>query len=423
MRGLYDDLMLSLRPLALLPFRLDLLHEYKALHASLLKMEERLALHTSQSPTTADPQLDLLLAAKESKEFRNAAARTTDRNCRSPRPRSCYENASGGLEDVQGVLRKRWSGVQLGSRLVTAIDKLLTEEGTAGASSSSGDYTDSLDPPKKGTVATHHRHEDTSDEATTDLRVSDLSSRDGDVSERSATDKDTDTEKGLRLEGRGGGENESEGEKFRRLQLKWEAMTGQNPPPPVSKIAAAAIVSPEGDGEDRDKERTETLTSPAGVQRSRIPRPVSITSPQQAFKPFESSREKTSPQIKQGKRPASSSSKDHPKPTPRRSLKDRVLSTDHYYHYDQSNGAVPRGQTSSSGASVRSRVGSRTQASPAGTNAALTSGSGLGRASSVPGRKLERGSSGTRYENHARGSGTPRSASQGRRRGHAEETR
>ncbi|XP_071516962.1 uncharacterized protein [Panulirus ornatus] len=381
-KSLYDEFLLSLRPLALLPFNLDLLHEYKALHASLQKMEERLLLHTSskESPGDRPPSVLDHLHSKETKEFKNAAQQDRvkalmrvltspelDENellhstpdvsreqSRSPRPRSCYEHVAN--EEMNPTLRKRWSGVQLGSRLLTAIDKLMLEE--VGGTSSE-DYTDSLDNPKNNRPVYSRGSDHTDDDAATDLRVSDVSSRDGDVSERSASEKDTENEKGSRACADTERDDESEGIRFRRLQLKWEQMAG-----------------PEKKNTKTQQPQPEKAVSPSSANRSRIPRPVSMTSPQRPFKPFEPAKEKTSPQIKQVPKPFPVSPKELPKPAPRRSLKDKAT-TQNFTSDDYAN-------TAARPPSVRSRLAPR----PNSVN------SNIVRASSVPGRVPNNGDKG-----------------------------
>lgn len=456
-RGLYDDMLLALKPLALMPLHLDLLFEYKLLHASLLKMEERLLFHTSiTTPSPGDRPasvlLDHLLVAKETKEFKNTAAAQQDRvkalmrvltspdateadllqtvattvnreGSRSPRPRSCYDNSATG-DDLHPSLKKRWSNVQLGSKLITAIDKLMLEE-VNGSSEQSADYTDSLENPRHNRMASIGSE----DQAASDMRISDISNKEDDISERSATDKDTENEKGIRIcptsLAYSSRDQESEGEKFRRLQLKWERMAGCDGHPgktnddyenasyetndaittsPVSQLTTA--VSPSQ--AQRDK-----VVSPNSGTRSRIPRPVSMTSPQRPFKPFEPSKEKTSPQIKPPLHTVRATSanqlaKDLPKPAPRRSLKDKALDKCDDYNNSSPQSAVMRPM------SVRSRL-----APKGGFVSTVASGN---RASSMPGRSdsTDRGSSG-RYDSSnkilptVRAAAGPRSASHGRR--------
>ncbi|XP_047738503.1 uncharacterized protein LOC108671312 isoform X3 [Hyalella azteca] len=412
-RNLYDDLLMAVRPLSLLPLHLDLLYEYKLLHASLLKMEERLMIHTSSTGNSPGDRpssvlLDHLLVAKETKEFKNTAAAQQDRvkalmkvltspesteadllqtvaasvtkeRSRSPRPRSCYDNADAVGDDLHPALKKRWSNVQLGSKLITAIDKLMLEE-TNAASGSSEDFSDSIDNPK----TTRALSQNSVDEVSPAMRDSDISTKDDDISERSATDKDTENEKGQRLcptsliFGKG---KESEGDKFRRLQLKWELMTGCELPSKCQDAEpsdATDETTPLADGSGHSSTSPsqtvrEKVVSPSSGSRSKIPRPVSMTSPQRPFKVFEPAKEKTSPQIKPPlhARPFGSSpltSKDLPKPAPRRSLKDK------------SDDSRPM--------TMRTRVSPKVGG---GANVVATGN----RASSMPGRSdsMERGSS------------------------------
>ncbi|XP_066990152.1 uncharacterized protein [Macrobrachium rosenbergii] len=417
-KTLYDDLLLALRPLTMLPFNLDLLHEYKALHASLQKMEERLLLHTSskESPGDRPPSvLDHLLASKETKEFKNAAQQDRvkalmrvltspelDENellnstsepgrerSRSPRPRSCYEHVAN--EESNPTLKKRWSGVQLGSRLLTAIDKLMLEE--AGGTSSE-DYTDSIDNPKNNRPVYSRQSEHSEDEVPSDLRISDVSSRDGDVSERSASEKDTENEKGSRACANTEEDDEPEGVRFRRLQLKWEQMAG-----PEKKMKPQSLQQPQPSPPPPPPEKA---ISPSSGTRSRIPRPVSMTSPQRPFKPFDPSKEKTSPQVKQAPKPIAAIPKELPKPAPRRSLKDKAT-TPNNTNEEPLNAARPP--------SVRSRLAPR----PSSVNSNNTTV----RASSVPGRVPNNGDKGNssngRYDGQRRYGGQQRSASHGRR--------
>lgn len=315
----------------------------------------------------ASALLDHLLVAKETKEFKNTAAAQQDRvkalmkvlaspeatesdllqtvaasvtkeRSRSPRPRSCYDNAAAVGDDLHPTLKKRWSNVQFGSKLITAIDKLMLEE-AAGASGSSDDYTDSIDNPKTPRIPS----QSSEDDSTLAMRDSDMSSKDDDISERSATDKDTENEKGNRVCPTSlavGKSKESEGEKFRRLQQKWERMTGCEFPcsnydgeaaddiTPVVEVPSSTEVGAPAPVVSPSQGNREKVVSPSSGTRSRIPRPVSMTSPQRPFKAFEPSKEKTSPHIKPPlhSRPFGSSpltSKDLPKPAPRRSLKDK----------------------------------------------------------------------------------------------------
>ena len=466
-RNLYDDLLSALRPLALMPLHLDLLYEYKILHASLLKMEERLLMHnsssTAQSPIErpASVLLDHLLVTKETKEFKNTAAAQQDRvkalmkvltspeateadllqtvassvskeRSKSPRPRSCYENAVPDADDLHPALKKRWSNVQLGSKLITAIDKLMLEE-TAGASGSSGDFTDSIDNPK-------HRLMCSEEDNVTDLRISDISNRDDDISERSATDKDTENEKGHRICPTSLAyckDQESEGEKFRRLQMKWERMAGENQKSSnpiktydetsdnVCEMAQNAAASPASaqvttktpvvspSQTNRDK-----VVSPSSGTRSRIPRPVSMTSPQRPFKPFEPTKEKTSPQIKppMHTRPMGGTSgivKDLPKPAPRRSLKDKTMEKQ-----DDHRPLSVRSRVGAKGASAAvMATGNRASSMPGRSDSSDRTG-GRGGMAHGHGASASGGGSGGRYDNRrsgVTGAGWPRSASQGRR--------
>lgn len=386
-------------------------------------MEERLLLHTSskESPGERPPSVLDHLHSKESKEFKNAAqqdrvkalmrvltspeldehellhsaSEAGKERSRSPRPRSCYDHVAN--DDLNPSLKKRWSGVQLGSRLLTAIDKLMLEE--AGGTTSSEDYTDSLDNPRNSSRTGHYRRGDaTDDELPSDLRVSDVSSRDGDVSERSASEKDTENEKGSKACTDADRDDDTDGIRFRRLQLKWEQMAG-----PEKKSFKPPQQQQQQQLQQQQQQQQppppEKAVSPSSGTRSRIPRPVSMTSPQRPFKPFDPSKEKTSPQVKQPPKHIPASPKELPKPAPRRSLKDKSVMQSSPSE-EQVGGRPP---------SVRSRLAPRPTS--------ITSNAV--RASSVPGRvpstgDKASGSSG-RYEAQRRYGVQPRSASHGRR--------
>ena len=317
-------------------------------------MEERLSSSSTSAAmkSPADSKqgitLDHSLVSKETKEFKNTAAAQHDRvkalmrvltspdatendllqtvadtvvSCEtgrhSPRPKSCYDNSDH--EDLLPSLKKRWSNVQLGSKLLTAIDKLLSEDDNP-----LSDYTDSLDNP--------HKNGKQGENEPDVMRVSDVSSKFDDISELSATDKDTESEKEMQLHPSSlacSRDQETEGDKFRRLQMKWERLAscettpGKDEEGEVQKgevqnlIKANNATAAQQAFATAGQSSREKVISPNSGIRSKIPRPVTVTSPQKPFAPFDATKD-LSP-----KQPTPGAVKDLPKPVPRRSLKDR----------------------------------------------------------------------------------------------------
>ncbi|XP_046436485.1 uncharacterized protein LOC124188126 isoform X3 [Neodiprion fabricii] len=134
-REMVDALLDILQPLALCPFQLDMLYQYRQLHNSLGHMNNHLT-----NATVGLKSVDLT-------EVRGPSKREFFNNIVSPvkvRPRSCVDYAKGG--NMQGILheanlnntiKKRWSNLPSGSKLIQAFDKLTLED--------SEDYTDSLE--------------------------------------------------------------------------------------------------------------------------------------------------------------------------------------------------------------------------------------------------------------------------------------
>lgn len=159
------------------------------------------------------------------------------------RPRSCVE---GGLpkpyfklgEDVNNIMKKRWSSIGLNSKLYQAFDKLAKEE---------EEYTDSLENPEK------------SDDTNSSDRIPPLK----EDYEPESLDSNFSDEKPLN------------GRRFKKLQQKWELLSGQNssesPPPSPTNLAKSKIPRP--------------ITSP--VRPSGIPIPVKkVTTPPSGKNPI-----------------------------------------------------------------------------------------------------------------------------------------
>ncbi|XP_072929165.1 uncharacterized protein [Epargyreus clarus] len=257
-RALLDTLLASLEPLRLLPFSLDLMFEMRELHRSFKRIESDMraasrptSINTppltlnqrnllklvrsmqSSGLSSDDCQTSVIMRHKEPKnkepstpDLLNDSANvktTLEKN----RPRSCVNPSPIGYDicpnnsRIELETNRRWSGVQLGSKLMQAFDRLVFDD--------SDDYTDSLENNKPAKPAGNELKLECS---------GDEQWRPG--SANSAASGNT-----------GNGSNNSGG-KFRRLQLKWELLSNAESP-----------VTPSGE------------TSPAAARGSKIPRPVS----------------------------------------------------------------------------------------------------------------------------------------------------
>ncbi|KAL0881697.1 hypothetical protein ABMA27_001500 [Loxostege sticticalis] len=257
-RTLLDTLLTSLEPLKLLPFSLDLMFEMRELHRSFKRIESDMraasrptSINTppltlnqrnllklvrsmqSSGLSSDDCQTSVIMRHKEPKnkepstpDLLNDSANvktTLEKN----RPRSCVNPSAIGYDicpnnsRIELETNRRWSGVQLGSKLMQAFDRLVFDD--------SDDYTDSLENNKPTSKANNETKLDTSGEE--QFRPS---------SAGSCASGNT-----------GNGSNNSGG-KFRRLQLKWELLSNAESPS-----------TPSGE------------TSPAAARGSKIPRPVS----------------------------------------------------------------------------------------------------------------------------------------------------
>ncbi|KAI5631666.1 RUN domain-containing protein [Phthorimaea operculella] len=258
-RALLDTLLASLEPLRLLPFSLDLMFEMRELHRSFKKIESDM--RAASRPTTINPPLTLnqrnllkLVRSMQSsglssddcqtsvimrhKEPKNKEPSTPDllndsanvkTTVGNSRPRSCMNpTAMIGYDlcpnnsRIELETNRRWSGVQLGSKLMQAFDRLVFDD--------SDDYTDSLENNKPSSKTGNDVKLDTSGEEQW---------RPG--SAGSCASNNT------------GKDSNASGGKFRRLQLKWELMSNAESP----------SATPSGE------------TSPATAKGSKIPRPVS----------------------------------------------------------------------------------------------------------------------------------------------------
>ncbi|CAH2040550.1 unnamed protein product, partial [Iphiclides podalirius] len=261
-RALLDTLLASLEPLKLLPFSLDLMFEMRELHRSFKRIESDM--RVASRPAQINPPLTLnqrnllkLVRSMQSsglssddcltsvimrhKEPKNREPSTPDllnesANVRTAversRPRSCVNPTTIGYDMCPNNSRiemennRRWSGVQLGSKLMQAFDRLVFDD--------SDEYTDSLENNKTAPRAGNElKLECSGEEWRPGSAGSCASGNTGNASGNSANATNS-------------------GGKFRRLQLKWEMLSNAESP-----------VTPSGE------------TSPAAARGSKIPRPVS----------------------------------------------------------------------------------------------------------------------------------------------------
>ncbi|XP_013173892.1 PREDICTED: uncharacterized protein LOC106122468 isoform X6 [Papilio xuthus] len=255
-KALLDTLLASLEPLKLLPFSLDLMFEMRELHRSFKRIESDMRAASRPSAINTPPltlnQRNLLKLVRSMqssglssddcltsvimrhKEPKNKEPSTPDllddsANVKTTierhRPRSCVNPSPVGHDvcpnnsRIELEANRRWSGVQLGSKLMQAFDRLVFDD--------SDDYTDSLENNKPAA------------KAGTDLKLECSGEEWRPGSAGSCASGNT-----------GAGSNT--GGKFRRLQLKWEMLSNAESPG-----------TPSGE------------TSPAAARGSKIPRPVS----------------------------------------------------------------------------------------------------------------------------------------------------
>ncbi|XP_045535352.1 uncharacterized protein LOC106718534 isoform X3 [Papilio machaon] len=255
-KALLDTLLASLEPLKLLPFSLDLMFEMRELHRSFKRIESDMRAASRPSAINTPPltlnQRNLLKLVRSMqssglssddcltsvimrhKEPKNKEPSTPDllddsANVKTTierhRPRSCVNPSPVGHDvcpnnsRIELEANRRWSGVQLGSKLMQAFDRLVFDD--------SDDYTDSLENNKPAA------------KAGIDLKLECSGEEWRPGSAGSCASGNT-----------GAGSNT--GGKFRRLQLKWEMLSNAESPG-----------TPSGE------------TSPAAARGSKIPRPVS----------------------------------------------------------------------------------------------------------------------------------------------------
>ncbi|XP_044597233.1 uncharacterized protein LOC123273801 isoform X2 [Cotesia glomerata] len=163
-RKLIDTFLSMLDPLALCPFQLDLLYQYRQLHNSFSHVNSLRA-----NDSTGDKKQNVIPSPKKA------------------RPRSCgFENVKNDNTDI----KKRWSNLAIGSKMFPVLDKLTCDD--------SEDYTDSLEHSPL------NRNRKNLPRSSFDVRT---------AGEADEDDDDEDNAGGL---------------KFRRLQEKWELMGGND---------------------------------------------------------------------------------------------------------------------------------------------------------------------------------------------------
>ncbi|KAL1492038.1 hypothetical protein ABEB36_012540 [Hypothenemus hampei] len=221
LRTMLDTMVAALQPLAFLPIQFDLLFEYKQLHLSFKRMD---SYHQPSSPT--QKYFKQFLPPKSSQTRSNSGSEdlssTTVRNVQESfdnsyklrrsdkeRPRSCVDP---GLmsnvpsfklgEDVNNMAKKRWSSIGLNSKLYQVYDRLAKE---------AEEYADSLESPAQ-------------------------------IPEPESLDSNYSDEKPIN------------GRRFKKLQQKWELLSGKD-----------------------SIEKDSPPPSPTHSNKSKIPRP--ITSP------------------------------------------------------------------------------------------------------------------------------------------------
>ncbi|PSN43503.1 hypothetical protein C0J52_13412 [Blattella germanica] len=343
-RALVDQLILTLRPLALLPFKLDLLFEVRQLHHSLRHMSSLLQpevanpqppkLSASPSPTGGKPWTLMKLV----RSIQNSISQSTDEegqgawhsrkphsevampkteeathhpNCTIPtsnspplpdlldsscnskqwngeekvRPRSCIDQTGQGaggfslVTDIASTVKKRWSGIHLGSKLFQAFDRLGMED-------TEEEYSDSLENKPR------RRHASTSSNTSTSDDYAENISKEESVPPSHLANENIDAQAAKANE-TASKENVSEKktsaaikeEKFKRLQMKWEMLSG--------KEVNSNDTSPPGNSlspnQTSDGIPCSIHNSSSNVVRSKIPRLVTspvrnselpITSPQ-----------------------------------------------------------------------------------------------------------------------------------------------
>lgn len=190
-----------------------------------------------------------------------------------PRPRSCVDNTVQGagfslVTDIASTVKKRWSGIQLGSKLFQAFDRLAAED-------TEEEYSDSLENKPRGRrrQASGSSNNSTSDDYVENITQDESVSPAPLVVDQTTKMNETNSagpepdKKTASITGGG---------KFRRLQMKWEMLSGKEAST-NEKVSPGGPTSP---GQASDGTGGSSSTSVTNIGRSKIPRPV--TSPVRA---------------------------------------------------------------------------------------------------------------------------------------------
>uniref|UniRef100_T1HAB8 SH3 domain-containing protein n=1 Tax=Rhodnius prolixus TaxID=13249 RepID=T1HAB8_RHOPR len=250
-RSMTDSLITSLSTLSQCNFSLDLLYETRQLHNSLLQLQ-RLPLSPNQNVEMASNSLllkKIVQSIRSGLSNFSSTEQSQSSDTKSCRPRSCVDAvAGGGAADLS--VRKRWSGVQVGSRLANAFERLQGTEDDYPDSLETGIKSSSSGEELSGLDKEHHQHLDLEDKV---------------------------------------------GSKFRNLQRKWELLSGRDsiardpsdtsPVKSKSKIGSAGSASAKGsiNRQSRADLATEHNTQSKVCRPSSLPyRPPAKVQPRRA---------------------------------------------------------------------------------------------------------------------------------------------
>ncbi|KAK0077326.1 hypothetical protein PV325_004085 [Microctonus aethiopoides] len=124
-RQIIDNFLTILQPLALLPFQLDLLYQYRQLHNSFGYVNNNLRVGNVDGIKVFDKNHSIASVGSVASP-------------KKIRPRSCgnYDEQNGGGDEINGG-KKRWSNIGIGGKLYSGLDKFIGDD--------SEEYTDSLE--------------------------------------------------------------------------------------------------------------------------------------------------------------------------------------------------------------------------------------------------------------------------------------
>ncbi|XP_049797885.1 uncharacterized protein LOC126215254 [Schistocerca nitens] len=307
-RGLADQLVACLQPLALLPFRLDLLHQPRQLAARLSLSPPAETPRPARGPARVGAAAAAGIPAgapgwslrglvrsihsslsqpsprqgggEEESQLPDVVGSSQAWENSTQRPRSCVDTATApngltSLTDLASTVRKRWSGIQLGSRLFQAFDRLGAED-DSDPDVDTDDVEvdenvarpepDSLEPQEKQPPTTRGQ------QATADARPATAAAERGAVGQPAGSSP----------------QPAAAGGKFRRLQMKWELLSNKEPSLSPqsggsSKTTSPSESSPSCVSSNHSSSSGGPAASPGGRAGagSRIPRPVASPTRQQ----------------------------------------------------------------------------------------------------------------------------------------------